>query len=212
MRRIQSGNGCASTPSGRGSSAARAKRRRRDCVIAGRTSTRCMTDRVPAIDDTTMSVGLLMESVQAHQKLAESHLEQLRAHTQDLDAVVRDEIRRTLIEELQMLWAEGKRATEALQRIRRGASLRFGLWSIVISILCSGIPMAIARWALPSGSEIAALQARRDELSASVATLEGRGGRIDWRRCGEKARLCVRVDRKAPAYGEKSDYFVAAGY
>jgi len=171
-----------------------------------------MTDRVPAIDDTTMSVGLLMESVQAHQKLAESHLEQLRAHTQDLDAVVRDEIRRTLIEELQMLWAEGKRATEALQRIRRGASLRFGLWSIVISILCSGIPMAIARWALPSGSEIAALQARRDELSASVATLEGRGGRIDWRRCGEKARLCVRVDRKAPAYGEKSDYFVAAGY
>jgi len=106
-----------------------------------------MTDRVRAIDDTTMNFGLLMESAQAHQKLAESHLEQLRAHTRDLDAVVRDEIRRTLIEELQLLWAESKRATEALQRIRRGASVRFGLWSIVISILCSGIPMAIARWA-----------------------------------------------------------------
>ncbi len=171
-----------------------------------------MTDRVHTIDDTTMNVGLLMESVQAHQKLAESHLEQLRAHTRDLDAVVRDEIRRTLIEELQMLWAESKRTTEALQRIGRSATLRAGLWSIVITILCTGIPLAVARWTLPSGPEIAALQARRDQLSASVATLERQGGRIDWRRCGEKARLCVRVDRKAPTYGEKSDYFVAAGY
>jgi hypothetical protein len=160
----------------------------------------------------TMKLGLLMESVQAHQKLAESHLEQLRAHTRDLDAVVRDEIRRTLIEELQSLWAESKRATEALQRIRRGATVRAGLWSVVIAILCTGIPMAIMHWALPSGSEISALRARRDELSASVATLEGRGGRIDWRRCGERARLCVRVDRKAPTYGENADYFVVAGY
>src|SRR6266478_1133904 len=109
-----------------------------------------MNDRVHTIDDTAMKLGLLMESVQAHQKLAESQLEQLHAYTRDLDAVVRDEIRRTLVEELQMLWAESKRATEALRRIRRGASVRFGLWSLVISILCSGIPMAIARWALPS--------------------------------------------------------------
>jgi hypothetical protein len=171
-----------------------------------------MSDRVHTIDDTTMKVGLLMESVQAQQKLAESHLEQLRAHTRDLDAVVRDEIRRTLIEELQSLWAESKRATEALNRMRRGATLRVGLWSIVTAILCTGIPMAIMRWALPSESDVAALRARRDELSASVATLEGRGGRIDWRHCGERARLCVRVDRKAPTFGENADYFIVAGY
>ena len=171
-----------------------------------------MSDRVRTIDDTTMNVGLLMESAQAHQKLAETYLEELRAHTRDLDAVVRDEIRRTLIEELQMLWGESRRVTEALQRIGRSATMRVGLWSVVTSILCAGIPLAIVRWALPSAPEIAALQARRDELSASVAILERQGGRIDWRRCGEKARLCVRVDRKAPAYGDKSDYFVAAGY
>jgi hypothetical protein len=171
-----------------------------------------MSDRDHAIDDTTMKLGLLMESVQAHQKLAESHMEQLRAHTRDLDAVVRDEIRRTLIEELQSLWAECKQAARALQRIRRGATVRAGLWSIVIAILCTGIPMAIMRWALPSGSEVTALRARRDELSASVAILEGRGGRIDWRHCGERARLCVRVDRKAPTYGENADYFIVAGY
>src|SRR5258707_9438850 len=173
MRRIPSGDGCVTTPRGRGINSARAKRRVRGCVLTGRTSTRCMTDRARTIDDTTMNVGLLMESVQAHQKLAESHLEQLRAHTRDLDAVVRDEIRRTLIEELQMLWAESKRTTEALQRIGRSATLRAGLWSIVITILCTGIPLAVARWALPSGPGIAALQARRGPPSASGAALGG---------------------------------------
>jgi len=171
-----------------------------------------MTDRNQVPDDSTMKFGLLMESAQAHQKLAETHLEQLRAHTRDLDGVVRDEIRRTLIDELQMLTAESKRATEALQRIKRSAGVRVGLWSVVIAILCAGIPMAIIRWAMPSGSEIAALRARRDELAANVSALERRGGRIDWRSCGETARLCVRVDRKAPTYGEKSDYYIVAGF
>ena len=171
-----------------------------------------MSDRAQTMDDATMKFGLLMESAQAHQKLAETHLEQLRAHTRDLDGVVRDEIRRTLIDELQMLTAESKRATEALQRIRRSATMRLGLWSIVIATLSTGIPLAIMRWALPSGSEVAALAARRDELAAAVATLERRGGRIDWRRCGETARLCIRVDRKAPTYGEKADYYAVAGY
>ena len=102
-----------------------------------------MSDRVHLTDDTTMKFGLLMESAQAHQKLAESHLEQLRAHTRDLDAVVRDEIRRTLIEELESLWAECKRATEALNRIRGGTSARLILCSIVVAILCTAIPTAI---------------------------------------------------------------------
>jgi len=171
-----------------------------------------MNDRSPPLDDATMKFGLLMESAQVHQRLAESHLERLRAHTQDLDGVVRDEIRRTLIEELQMLTTESRRATQALQRIGRGAAARGVLWSIVMAILCTGIPIAIMRWVSPSGPEVAALRARRDELSANIALLERRGGRIDWRHCGDTARLCVRVDRKAPAYGANADYYVVAGY
>lgn len=163
------------------------------------------------MDDATMKFGLLMESAQAHQRLAETHLEKLRAHTQDLDVVVRDEIRRTLTEELQMLASESNRCAQALQRIRHGAGVRGALWSVAIAILCTATPIAIMRWTLPTESEIAALRARRDELSASVAALERKGGRIDWRHCGEAARLCVRVDRKAPAFGEKADYYVVAG-
>jgi hypothetical protein len=171
-----------------------------------------MSDRAASLDDATMKFGLLMESAQAHQKLAETQLEKLRAHTQDLDGVVRDEIRRTLIEELQMLTTETGRATRALQRVRRGATLRGALLSLVIASVCSLVPIGIARWALPSAAELSALRARRDELSLSVARLEQQGGRIDWRHCGDARRLCIRVDRRAPAYGEKADYYVIEGY
>ena len=83
-----------------------------------------MSERPAALDETTMKFGLLMESAQAHQKLAETHLEQLRAHTQDLDGVVREEIRRTLIEELREVTAESKRAAQALRGMKRAAGMR----------------------------------------------------------------------------------------
>ncbi|HEV7614199.1 MAG TPA: hypothetical protein VGO37_20140 [Steroidobacteraceae bacterium] len=171
-----------------------------------------MSDRIQTMDEGTINCGLLMESAQAHQRLAEDQLQRLHAHTQDLDVVVRDEIRRTLIEELQMLTVESKRATEALKRVRRTTALRGVLASLASAILCTCIPIAIIRWVLPSEPEIAALRTRHAELSASIAILDRRGGRADLRHCGEPSRLCVRVDRKAPAYGEKADYFVLAGY
>jgi len=164
------------------------------------------------MDDATMKFGLLMESAQAHQKLAESNLEKLRVHTQGLDIVVRDEIRRTLIDELQMLTVESKRAAEVLRRIGRGAALRGALWSIAIALLGAGTPVAIMRWTLPSEHEIGLLRTRRDEMISSIATLGRQGGRIEWRHCGEKARLCVRVDRKAPPFGDRADFYVVEGY
>jgi hypothetical protein len=171
-----------------------------------------MDSRSQAMDEATMKFGLLMESAQAHQKLAETHLDKLRAHTQDLDGVVRDEIRRTLVEELQMLTAESRRAAEVLGRIRRSTGLRVALSSLAVAILCTGIPVAIAHWFLPSESDISGLRARRDQLTASIAAVDRRGGRIELRHCGETARLCVRVDRSAPAYGEKADYYIVKGY
>jgi hypothetical protein len=171
-----------------------------------------MSERAPALDDATMQVGLLMESAQTHQRLAETQLEKLRLHTQDLDGVVRDEIRRTLIQELSTLTAETARATRALQKIRRSAARRGSIWSISAAAVCALAPLAVAHWALPSAGEIAALRAQQDQLSSSIAKLKAQGGGIDWRRCGEAKRLCVRVDRKAPAYGDKADYYVIQGY
>jgi hypothetical protein len=171
-----------------------------------------MSERVSALDDVSVQAGLLMESAQAHQKLAESQLEKLRMHTQDLDGVVRDEIRRTLIEELSLLTAETTRATHALEKIRRGAGRRVAIWSLGLAALCALAPFGVARWALPSPGEISALRMQRDELASSVGKLKAQGGAVDWRRCGEAKRLCVRIDRKAATYGDKGDYFVIEGY
>ncbi|MDP9084082.1 MAG: hypothetical protein M3N50_10010 [Pseudomonadota bacterium] len=170
-----------------------------------------MSERGQSMDD-AMKFGLLMESAHAHQTLAETHLERLRAHTQELDVVVRDEIRRTLISELRLLNLETKRTTESLQRLRRGAGLRAGICSILLAVLCTCIPLAITYWTLPSESDVATLRARRDALAAAVAVLERRGGRVEWRHCGNAARLCVRIDHSAPAYGDRSDFYVVAGY
>jgi hypothetical protein len=49
-------------------------------------------------------------------------------------------------------------------------------------------------------------------MSAAIASLDERGGRIDLRRCGDSERWCVRVDRQAPVYGAQSDYYVLKGY
>jgi len=159
-----------------------------------------------------MAFGLLMESAQAHQKLAENQLQKLRDHTRDLDGVVRDEIRRTLVDELQMLTVETARAIGALQKIKRGATVRNTLGSVAVAVACAIAPIAVAKLALPSAAEISALKARRDELALNISRLEQRGGRVDLRRCGASLRLCVQIDLKAPKYGDKADFYVIEGY
>jgi len=168
------------------------------------------------VNDETMKCGLLMETAQTQQSLVDGALQRLRAHTQDLDVVVRDEIRRTLVEELQLLASESKAAARSLRSLTQAANMRMALWSIGSVTLCSAMSIAMivaaARWLLPSHAEIAALTAQRDELSLAIGRLEERGGRIDLRRCGNPGRYCVRVDRKAPVFGQQSDYLIVAGY
>jgi hypothetical protein len=165
-----------------------------------------------SVEDNTLKLGLLMEAAHAQQALAESALEKLRAHVGGLDDIVREEIRRTLVDEFQVLGDESKRTAEALRRLARSANARVVLWSVGLTLLCAAIPMGAEWWLLPSQNELAALRSKRDELASNVAHLEQRGGRIDLRRCGGTDRLCVRVDRKAPVYGDAGDYFVVRGY
>jgi hypothetical protein len=167
-----------------------------------------MTER---IDAQQMSLGLLMEAAQAQQRLGQDSLERLAAHTRDLDAIVREEIRRTLAEELGSLASESRGAAQSLRRLRRAANLRTFLWAITAAAVCSAIAMGEAWWLIPSPRELTALRARRDALAASVARLRRQGGSIDLRRCGARARLCVRVDRRAPAYGKDADYLIVKG-
>lgn len=164
------------------------------------------------LSDEALKLGLLMEAAQAQQHLGQESLERLALHTRELEAIVRDEIRRTVGEELVGIASESSRAAQSLRQLRRAANLRVLIWTVSIAAVCSAVGMGEAWWMLPSQHEIAALRARRDALAANIARLEARGGSIHLGRCGDRARLCVRVDRHAPAYGARADYLIVSGY
>ncbi len=172
-----------------------------------------MSERAGTVDETTMKFGLLMESAQAHQKMAESHLEKLRAHTQDLDGVVREEIRRTLVEELDELTAESRRAAQALKGMKRAAHLRGLIFSVstVVSVgaipsatrlLAAAIPLRRSRRCGRDG-----MSCRRASRVSSRAAAASIGGTAASERGSAFASTAPRL-----SYGDKADYFVVKGY
>jgi len=156
--------------------------------------------------------GLLLEAIETQRTLAASVLERLQAHSAGLDAIVREEIRATLTEELASLADAARQARVSLDATHRGANLRLAAWSTAMVFISCAVPWAFATWLLPSEAELAQLRARRTELSAAVERLTQQGGRVQLRRCGSAQRLCARIERAAPPYGEGADFRVLAGY
>ena len=93
--------------------------------------------------DTGVSIGLLMEIAQAHQQLVEAALLKLKEHTAGLDAVVREQIRQTLIDELSGVHFESQRAVESLQRVQMVAELRVLWWSVGITALSAMVAAVV---------------------------------------------------------------------
>ena len=167
---------------------------------------------VSALDEEGMKIGLLLEVAETQQRLIGSELTRLQAHCAGLDEIVRDQIRRTLLEELGAVVGEGARVAAALRNLERAARLRYVGCAVLVVLLTGGIAGLSAWWLLPRPSEISALRATREQLQSELELLERQGARIDLRRCGEDQRWCVRVDRQAPAFGRQSDYLVVKGY
>jgi hypothetical protein len=163
------------------------------------------------MDQDSVKLGLLMETAQTHQRLAEAAIEKLIEHTQALEAVAREQIQSALVDALKTVHTEAQRAVEALQRIKREANTRVTLRTLGLTVISVAIALFIAWWVLPTPAEIARLRTERDELTNNIAVLNQRGARADLRRCGAR-RVCVRVDLSAPRYGERSDYMVIKGY
>jgi hypothetical protein len=164
------------------------------------------------VEEPTVKAGLLLEAIEAQRAGTEAALERLQQHTAGLDVLVRDEIRATLIEELRALSDEGERVAQQLRALATAARLRFTLWGLAAAALSGVIPLGVALWVLPSRAEVARLSATRDTLAADLARLEAHGARAQLRRCGASLRLCVRVERSTPAYGEGADFLVVKGY
>lgn len=160
----------------------------------------------------TLKVGLLMESAQAHQAMVAENLRRLQSHIRDLDTVVRDEIRRTLLEELQALSTESNLAAQALRRVGSQAHARVAAIAVAAVMLFIVIAIGLLAWLVPSPAQIFALRAQGAELESALLQLRTHGAAVEWRRCGEERRLCIRIDRKAPTYGEQGDFLIAKGY
>lgn len=163
------------------------------------------------MDHDSVKLGLLMETAQTHQKLAEAAIEKLSQHTEVLEAVAREQIQRALVEALKTVHTEAHRAVEALQKMKRAANARVMFWTLGLTATSAAIALFVAWSVLPTPGEIARLRTERDELASKIAVLNQHGARADLRRCGT-GRVCVRVDLSAPRYGESSDYLVIKGY
>jgi hypothetical protein len=86
--------------------------------MTGRDSSALSNELDASMDQDSVKLGLLMESAQTHQKLAETAIEKLSQHTQSLEAAVRDQIQRALVDALKTVHAESQRAVDALQKIK----------------------------------------------------------------------------------------------
>ena len=170
-----------------------------------------MNTPVP-LEQNGLNFGLLLETAQTQQRLIGASLRQLKAHTQELDTVVRDQIRHTLIEELGAVVEHSARAVQTLRTLEQTARLRFLVWTLSLTVLSAASAGLASWWLLPSPRELTALLLKREQMTAAIETLERSGALLDLRRCGQEQRWCVRVDRRAPPYGDQADYLVVKGY
>jgi hypothetical protein len=153
-----------------------------------------------------VEIGRILETVHAQQSQLHGMLATLNSRARDLDSTVDEAVQRAFMD------AAGLRAAEKLTQVHRATGIHFARWSFAIVSACALVPAALSWMLMPSRTQL--LQARQtaDQLAAQVALLSREGGRIDLRHCGEARRLCVRVDRKTPLYGENADYMILKGY
>jgi hypothetical protein len=153
-----------------------------------------------------VELGRVLETVHAQQSQIHGMLATLDARSRDLDSTLGEAVQRAFMD------AAGLRAAERLSQVHRATGVRFALWSFGVVSACSLVPTILTWMLMPSRAQLTQARQSLDELSAGIARVSREGGRIELRHCGEANRLCARIDRKAPFYGENSDYAVLKGY
>lgn len=115
------------------------------------------------------------------------------------------------------------RAANAAEGQLNGAVAAFSWkWAAVAGSAAAGgiVAVLLAGWFAGAWQrhQVADLMEQRQQLSAEVARLQtnadawaARAGRAKLEKCGDPARLCVRVEKKI-SYGQEADFYVLKGY
>jgi hypothetical protein len=113
--------------------------------------------------------------------------------------------------------SDAAQATDEATGKLSGAVSAFGWkWALVDGGATAGCILAVlaVTWAATSyqREQVIALRAEVAELHAEADDWAKRAGRAQLTICGEKQRMCARVETKLGGYGEDSDYFILKGY
>lgn len=154
----------------------------------------------------TTSLKQMLESMHARQSEIHGMLANLDTRAREFDSTVGDAVQRAFMD------AAGLRAAQKLSQVHRASGMRFARWSFGIVSACALIPAVLSWMLMPSPGQVQQARQTLEQLSARATQLTREGGRMELRHCGAANRLCVRVDRKAPLYGDSADYMVVMGY
>ncbi|HEV2702716.1 MAG TPA: hypothetical protein VGV09_13870 [Steroidobacteraceae bacterium] len=148
----------------------------------------------------------ILENVHAQQTKIHGLLATLDTRSRALDSTLGEAVQRAFMD------AAGLRAAATLSQVHRATGARFARWCCGIVSVCALVPVLLSWLLMPSPTRVLQARQSQTELSARVALLSREGGRMELRHCGAAQRLCVRIDRKAPLYGEGADFMVVKGY
>ena len=107
------------------------------------------------------------------------------------------------------------KAERLLKGLQRFSLWRASLQHVAVASMAIAVTLLVVWWYVPPLSEITDRRAERDQLDASIAELTTRGAKIDLSTCGDKKRLCVKIDETAGRFGDpkRGEFFmVPKGY
>jgi hypothetical protein len=148
-------------------------------------------------------IALIYAAAQTQQQQAHEALDRLQTRTQQLDALVRDAVRRAASETLRDLYTEAERARASVQGLHRAAMPRVMGWTLGSAAAGLIAVLILGACFVPSKKDIAQRQ-------ATLAGLIASGAQVQLSRCTRPhgdPQLCIRVNTTAGAFGVTHDYY-----
>jgi len=124
------------------------------------------------MSDLPDEIALIYAAAQTQQQQAHEILDRLEQHSQQLDALVREAVRRAASETLRDLYSEAERARASLQALQRAAMPRVMGWTLGSAAAGLIATLILGACFVPSKEEIAQRQATLAALIASGAQAE----------------------------------------